>query len=83
VLDVRSTAELDGELGHLAGVQSIPLAELRARVAEVPTERPIIVVCQTGKRSGMGTVMLRAAGVARCANLAGGMARWRELGLPS
>ena len=83
VLDVRSTAELDGELGHLDGAQSIPLDELRARVAEVPTERPIIVVCQTGKRSGMGTVMLRAAGVARCANLAGGMARWRELGLPN
>jgi rhodanese-related sulfurtransferase len=83
VLDVRGAAELDGELGHLDGVQAIPLDELRARVAEVPTERPIVVVCQTGKRSGMGTVILRAAGIARCANLAGGMARWRELGLSS
>jgi glyoxylase-like metal-dependent hydrolase (beta-lactamase superfamily II)/rhodanese-related sulfurtransferase len=83
VRDVRSAAELDGELGHLGGVQAIPLDELRARAAEVPTDKPVVVVCQTGKRSAMGTVILSKAGLKRVANLAGGMARWRELGLPS
>jgi len=60
----------------------IPLDELRARVAEIPGDKPIVVVCQTGKRSGMGTVILGKAGRTRIANLAGGMVRWRELGLP-
>ncbi len=83
VLDVRSAPEFDGELGHLAGAQLIPLDELRARVAEVKTDKPVVVVCQTGKRSAMGALILKKAGVADTANLAGGMVRWRELGLPS
>ena len=83
VLDVRSAAELAGELGHLVGALHIPLDELRARIGEVPRDRPVVVVCQTGRRSAMGTQILGEAGVAACANLAGGMVRWRELGLPS
>lgn len=83
VLDVRSAAEFDGELGHLEGAQLIPLDDLRARVGEVAADKPVVVVCQTGRRSGMGTVILRKAGITKTANLAGGMVRWRDLGLPS
>jgi glyoxylase-like metal-dependent hydrolase (beta-lactamase superfamily II)/rhodanese-related sulfurtransferase len=79
VLDVRSPAEFDGELGHVPGARLIPLDELRARVPEVPTDKPIVVVCQTGKRSALATVILRQAGLQQVANLAGGMVRWREL----
>jgi sulfur dioxygenase len=82
LLDVRSPDELTGDLGRLSGARSIPLGELRARAAEVKDDKPVIVVCQTGKRSGMATVILRKAGLSRVANLAGGMVRWRELGLP-
>lgn len=83
LLDVRSAAEFDGELGHIQGAQLVPLDDLRARVSEVPAGKPVVVVCQTGKRSALGTVILSRAGLKRVANLAGGMARWRELGLPS
>ena len=80
VLDVRARAELEGQLGAIGGAQSIPLDELRARLAEVRTDKPIVVVCQTGKRSALAATILAKSGV-RVANLAGGMARWRELGL--
>jgi sulfur dioxygenase len=83
ILDVRSPTELDGELGHLEGAQLIPLDELRARASEVRADKPVVVVCQTGKRSGLATVILKKAGVAQVANIAGGMVRWRDLGLPS
>jgi len=83
VLDVRSAPEFDGELGHLVDAQLIPLDDLRARVAEVSADKPVVVVCQTGKRSAMGAVILGKAGVTNVANLAGGMLRWRDLGLPS
>jgi rhodanese-related sulfurtransferase len=83
VLDVRGSAELGGELGQLDGAQLIPLDELRARAAEVATDKPVVVVCQTGRRSGMATLILAKAGVSQSASLAGGMVRWRELGLPS
>ncbi len=83
VLDVRATSELEGELGHLEGALHIPLDELRARVNELPCDKPIVTVCQTGKRSGMATVILGQSGITQCANVAGGLVRWRELGLPS
>jgi sulfur dioxygenase len=83
ILDVRGPAEHVGELGHLDGARLIPLDELRARASELTDERPVVVVCQTGKRSAMATVILRKAGLTRVANLAGGMVRWRDLGLPS
>lgn len=82
LLDVRSAAELTGELGHIAGVQNIPLDELRARVSEVPTDKPIVVVCQTGRRSAMATQILAKAGLPKVANLAGGMVTWRDIVAP-
>lgn len=82
LLDVRSPTEFHGELGHLPGSRLIPLDQLRARVSDVPTDRPVVVVCQTGRRSAMGTVILVKAGHAQVANLAGGLVAWRELGAP-
>lgn len=83
VLDVRTSAELEGELGQLRGAQLIPLDELRSRTAEVPSDKPVVVLCQTGKRSAIATQILSKAGYNRVANVAGGLLRWRELGLPS
>ncbi len=83
VLDVRSAVEYGGELGHLEGARLISLDELRARVSEVHAGKPVVVVCQTGRRSGLGATILAKAGLPRVASLAGGMVRWRELGLPS
>jgi sulfur dioxygenase len=82
LVDVRSADEFDGELGHIEGAQLIPLDDLRTRISEVSADRPVVVVCQTGRRSSMGAAILRKAGIARSANLAGGMVRWRDLGLP-
>jgi sulfur dioxygenase len=82
LVDVRTADEARGELGQLAGAQLIPLDDLRARAGEVPDDKPIVVVCQTGRRSAMATAILRKAGRTRVANVAGGMVRWRELGLP-
>jgi sulfur dioxygenase len=82
VLDVRRAAELEGELGSVAGAQLIPLDELRARVGEVATDLPVVVVCQTGRRSAMGAAILESAGVRRVANLQGGMLAWLEVNPP-
>jgi sulfur dioxygenase len=83
VLDVRARTEFDGELGHLDGAQLIPLDELGSRVAEVMTDKPIVVICQTGRRSALGAGILEKAGRSRVANVAGGMVAWRNLGLPT
>lgn len=82
LLDVRTAGEVEGELGRLHDAQLVPLDELRARVAEVPRDKPVVVVCQSGKRSALATLVLKKAGITEVANVAGGMLRWRHLGLP-
>jgi sulfur dioxygenase len=82
VLDVREPDELTGPDRRIAGSMHVPLGELRERVKEVPSERPVVAVCRSGKRSAQATVILGAAGVKTRANLAGGMLRWNALGLP-
>lgn len=82
VLDVRAPDELSGELGHIPGVLNISLDELRARTSDVPSGKPIVVVCQTGRRSGIATQILEKAGIAPSASLAGGMVAWNDLALP-
>jgi sulfur dioxygenase len=83
VLDVRQAEEVQESLGSIANAQLIPLSELRARLAEVPTDKPVIAVCHAGMRSGLATVILRSGGLARCANLRGGMLLWSQMGLPA
>lgn len=83
VLDVRQRDEFDDSLGHIPNAQLIPLNELKARVGEVPGNKPVIAVCHAGMRSGQATVILRNGGLERVANLRGGMLLWREMGLPA
>ena len=82
VLDVRSEAEYCGDLGHIDGAQLIPLSELRDRTDELPQDQPIVVACQSGRRSAMATNILKAAGFDKVANVTGGMLQWCRLGLP-
>ena len=82
LLDVRSAGEYDGELGHLEDAVLIPLDQLRERLEEIPRDRPVVAICQSGKRSAMAAQILLKAGVERAANLAGGMIQWNRLGLP-
>jgi sulfur dioxygenase len=81
VLDVREPAELTGELGRIDGSVHIPLGELRQRLADVPRNTPVVCICRSGRRSAQATVILEAAGIGNVANCAGGMIRWRSLGL--
>ena len=82
VLDVRSAAEYDGDLGHIEGSMLIPLDELRDRTAEVPSDRPVVAICQSGKRSAMATQILQQAGIEQVANIPGGLIHWSRLSLP-
>lgn len=60
LLDVRSQAEWDS--GHLDGAMHIPIAELSARMDEVPAGAPVVVYCQSGVRSAMAAQLLESDG---------------------
>jgi sulfur dioxygenase len=82
VLDVRSREEVEGPDGRIDGSLHIPLPELEERLAELPAERPVVVVCHAGSRSALATQQLLKAGRRAVANLRGGLSRWADEGYP-
>jgi sulfur dioxygenase len=78
ILDVRENAELEDATDRLDNAQLIPLAQLRDSVEDVPTDKPVVCLCRSGRRSAMAVNILQGAGVERVANISGGMLRWNE-----
>ena len=70
VVDVRSSAEFVED--HIPGAVNIPLPELRRRVGEVPTNRPVVTYCMVGQRGYFAERVLRQQGVTDVRNLTGG-----------
>jgi rhodanese-related sulfurtransferase len=81
VLDVRPAAE--HAAGHLPRAVSIPLAELRRRLAELPRDREIVAYCR-GPYCAFAheavTVLAEAGFAAR--RLEEGLPEWQAAGLP-
>jgi phage shock protein E len=79
LLDVRSGDEYAG--GHVPGARNIPHDELEGRLEEVMAaqggdkNKPIVVYCASGRRSGIAKNILVDAGFARVTNL-GGVDDW-------
>ena len=82
LVDVRSAEEFHGPDGHLRDSLLIPLPELEARSAGIPSDRPIVLLCHSGSRSALATQQLLRAGRHRVANLHGGLNRWAAEGYP-
>lgn len=82
VLDVREGEEFAA--GHLPRARHIPLKELPGRIGEIAKfkDRPVIVTCRTGARSGSACRALRSAGFSRVYNLKGGVPAWQQASLP-
>ncbi len=78
VLDVREPVEWSH--GHIEGAVHIPLAELMARLDEVP-DKQVLVVCRIGARSAHATAYLVSQG-RNAVNLDGGMLDWEAAGRP-
>jgi glyoxylase-like metal-dependent hydrolase (beta-lactamase superfamily II)/rhodanese-related sulfurtransferase len=82
VIDVREPDEYSGAIGHIKGAKLVPLGSLVARLEELPKNKPLVMVCRSGARSAQATVLLKTKGIAKVANLAGGMLRWRAQRFP-
>lgn len=78
LLDVREPHEW--EAGHAPHAHHIPMREIPARLAEVPTVGDVVVVCRVGGRSAQVAAYLAAQGWENVANLDGGMLSWEASG---
>lgn len=82
VLDVREGTEFAA--GHLPRARHIPLGELARRVDEIAKfkDKPVIVTCRSGARSGSACRTLKNAGFTKVYNLKGGVPAWEQASLP-
>jgi NADPH-dependent 2,4-dienoyl-CoA reductase/sulfur reductase-like enzyme/rhodanese-related sulfurtransferase len=82
ILDVRDAKERAA--GAIPGSLHIPLAELRARISELPREKEILAHCASGQRSYNACRLLVQLGF-RCRNLTGSFKTWKTAheGLPT
>lgn len=82
VVDVREPWEY--REGHVPGAVNIPLSLLPQKLSTLPQDRPILLVCNSGNRSGVAADFLVQQGFSgeRVYNLEGGTYAWMGAGLP-
>ena len=74
VVDVREPWEY--AFCRIDGSVSVPLGELGSRLAELPRDRPLVLVCHHGRRSQHAAMLLAGAGFSQLHNLQGGVEAW-------
>ncbi len=81
-LDCREEADARSYMERNPGEwHNIPQGELSKRFEEIPKDRRIILLCNTGARSYEAQITLRAKGYKDLANLMGGMGGLKQWGL--
>jgi rhodanese-related sulfurtransferase len=78
LLDVREPEEWAA--GHAPAAHHVPMMEIPARLAEIPTDADVVVVCRSGGRSGQVVSYLLGRGWDTVSNLDGGMHSWAAAG---
>lgn len=82
VIDVCEPTEFAA--GHVGGSKNIPLADLESKLGNAVKNKalPLILVCQTGARSGRAVAVAKKLGYEKAQNLAGGLMGWKAANLP-
>lgn len=79
LIDVREEHEFVA--GHIPSARLVSLSRLDQKLAQLPRDRQVFVVCATGVRSKKAAGMLRSHGV-QAINVKGGTAAWQRAGKP-
>lgn len=81
LLDVREPDEYSAL--HAPDAKLIPLGQLSSRLSEIATykDKPIVVMCRSGRRSAQAVSLLKEAGYTQVSNVKGGIQSWESEGL--
>ena len=82
LLDVRDDQEW--AMGHLNGASFISYEwdDRKSRLSTLPWDRPVLIYCEAGGRSGVVTEELRIIGHPRIVDLIGGISSWSDANRP-
>lgn len=78
LLDVRNPSELH-KAGWIESSLNIPLDELRDRLDELDSEKPVYVYCAKGLRGYLASTILYHNGFTAIHNIAGGFTAWQKM----
>lgn len=81
LLDVREPSEFAAV--HATNAKLIPLGEVGARLKEIEAykDKPVAVICRSGRRSAQAVGILKEAGFTQAVNVQGGTNAWVQAGL--
>lgn len=82
VIDVCEAAEFSA--AHVGGAKNIPLSQLEDKLPGAVKNKalPVILVCQSGARSGRAVAIAKKLGYEQAQSLGGGLGAWRAANLP-
>ena len=80
LVDVREANEF--EAIRAPGAVLVPMSTFAARAGELPSSRPLMLVCHLGGRSAAAAGFLIRSGRTDVVNVKGGMDAWERAGLP-
>jgi len=81
IVDVREQDERDE--GYIAGSRNIPYRLLGVYGAELPTDRPVVTICESGPRAAVAASVLAARGIDARPVVDGGISDWIADGKPA
>ena len=83
IIDVRSGAEW--RRSHIPGAVSVPISELKARIAslQLDAQEPVVAICLSAHRSIPAVRLLKAQGFENTVQLKGGMLAWWKKDYPT
>ena len=76
LVDVRDRDEVAGD--SIAGSHCVPLTEISAFLNPLPVDRPIVFVCDVGKRSRQAASFAASVGYSDVSSLEGGIRAWKD-----
>ena len=80
LVDVREIDEFRDV--RVDGAALVPMSTFAERHAELPKDRPLLVMCAGGTRSAAATGYLLRSGWTDVVNVEGGITAWQRAGLP-
>ena len=81
LIDVRERDERDS--GYIAGSRNIPYRLLALGASELPDDRPLVTICESGPRAAIAASILSARGFDARPVVNGGVDDWQAAGKPT
>ena len=81
LIDIRSADSYKAH--HIPQTRHIPSAEIVDKTAKIDKDKPIILVCNTGRSAAAPAAALRKNGFTNVSVLEGGITAWAQAGLPT